>query len=211
MPPQPSLVVWLHGLGDTGMGWMDMREEGAERLPGTRWLFPNAPHAPVTCNDGESCTSWFDIQRIPVSLSEPEDPKGLDESVAAVHQVIKGSGVAPSRVVVGGFSQGGLLAAYAAATYPESLAGAVSLSGWAPRRSRLGELVSAANRSLPMLFCWGSVDGVVLPQAAKAGADAYAQFNRNVSTYVVPGMGHSCTPDELGRVWKFLGERLAGD
>lgn len=37
------------------------------------------------------------------------------------------------KVLLGGFSQGGALALYAALTYPERLAGVMSLSCWLPR------------------------------------------------------------------------------
>ena len=45
------------------------------------------------------------------------------------------SGIPSSRIVLGGFSQGGGLALYSAFTHKDSLAGVVALSCWLPLRS----------------------------------------------------------------------------
>lgn len=44
---------------------------------------------------------------------------------------IKG-GIPASRIVIGGFSQGGALALYSALKFPQKLAGVVALSCWLP-------------------------------------------------------------------------------
>eukprot|EP00756_Hemistasia_phaeocysticola_P044210 Hpha_TRINITY_DN17821_c0_g1::TRINITY_DN17821_c0_g1_i1::g.177438::m.177438/K06130/LYPLA2; lysophospholipase II len=206
--PEPAFVVWLHGLGDSGAGWSDLKESCPDSLRHVRWHFPTAPVQPVTCNDGEK-RSWFDIKSIPVTPAEPDDPKGLDESVATIHKLIKESGVPAKRVAVGGFSQGGLLACYAASTYPERLAGAISLSGWAPRRKKLQELVPESNRDLPMFWGAGTADPVVIPPLVKVSMEAYGEFNPNLSAAFVPGMGHSVHPQEMQEVWSFLEKHLA--
>lgn len=48
-----------------------------------------------------------------------------------IENEIKG-GIPPSRILVGGFSQGGALAIYSALTFSEVLAGVVGLSCWLP-------------------------------------------------------------------------------
>ena len=40
------------------------------------WKFPDAPKAPVTCNDGYQMRSWFDIEEIPVTLDAKDYPAG---------------------------------------------------------------------------------------------------------------------------------------
>jgi lysophospholipase-2 len=37
-----ATVIWLHGMGDTGIGWLFMTEELAPRFPFIKWVLPNA-------------------------------------------------------------------------------------------------------------------------------------------------------------------------
>jgi len=55
--------------------------------------------------------------------------------LTSVHKLIDDEiqlGIPSSRIVVGGFSQGGGLALYSGLTYPKPLAGIVALSTWLP-------------------------------------------------------------------------------
>ena len=55
-----KLIVFLHGLGDTGAGWRFLRNELS--LPtAVGYATPDAPNAPVTCNGGHVMTSWMDL------------------------------------------------------------------------------------------------------------------------------------------------------
>lgn len=64
------------------------------------------------------------------------------------------SGIPASRIIVGGFSQGGALALYAALTYPEQLAGVIGLSCWVPLHKSFPEAHSCpANTSILVCCC----------------------------------------------------------
>ena len=69
------LVIWLHGLGDSGDGWSHLRREMGVRA---EWQFPTAPTQPVSCNGGHRMTSWMDLEEIPVTHPERfDDAEGL--------------------------------------------------------------------------------------------------------------------------------------
>lgn len=68
----------------------------------------------------------------------------IDEEVAA--------GVSPSRIVLGGFSQGGALALYSAFTYSRPLAGIMALSCWLPLRDEFPACVTH-NKWVPGMCC----------------------------------------------------------
>lgn len=75
----------------------------------------------------------FDIKTLEVGGAE--DEAGIKKAATMVHGMINNeirSGIPASRIIVGGFSQGGALALYAALTYPEQLAGVIGLSCWVP-------------------------------------------------------------------------------
>lgn len=37
-----ATVIWLHGLGDSGVGWLFLTEELGSRFPYIKWILPNA-------------------------------------------------------------------------------------------------------------------------------------------------------------------------
>lgn len=47
-----SLVVFMHGLGDTARGWEPVADMLAPRFPTTRFILPTATSKPVTLNGG---------------------------------------------------------------------------------------------------------------------------------------------------------------
>uniref|UniRef100_A0A7S0FGT1 Phospholipase/carboxylesterase/thioesterase domain-containing protein n=1 Tax=Pyrodinium bahamense TaxID=73915 RepID=A0A7S0FGT1_9DINO len=126
-----STVIWLHGLGDTGRGWTDVAGPQLRgRLPRTRFLFPTAPTQPVTVNMGASMPSWFDINTLDLELFSM-NPPGLADSAEYVCGLVQrqlDAGVAPERIVLAGFSQGGAVALAATVGSSCSVGGVLMLS-----------------------------------------------------------------------------------
>ena len=58
-------LIFLHGLGDTAMGFMDVFEDKRNEYqltpPNCRIVLPTAPVQAVTLNDGFEMNSWFDV------------------------------------------------------------------------------------------------------------------------------------------------------
>lgn len=54
-----ATVIFSHGLGDTGHGWAFQVENWRrrERLDEVKFILPNAPVIPITCNVRIKCTS----------------------------------------------------------------------------------------------------------------------------------------------------------
>ncbi|HEX6735312.1 MAG TPA: carboxylesterase, partial [Azonexus sp.] len=82
-------VIWLHGLGADGSDFVPVVPElGLAAAPGVRFVFPNAPEMPVTCNGGYVMPAWYDI----ISL-EPHsrriDEAGIVASRAAIRRLIE--------------------------------------------------------------------------------------------------------------------------
>ena len=69
---RPASVIWLHGLGDSGAGWSDIQYQlGPKVGKHVKWVFPNAPNQAVTCNNGMTMPSWFDLDGIPLTPVTP--------------------------------------------------------------------------------------------------------------------------------------------
>lgn len=137
-------VIWLHGLGADGSDFegiipylgLPSSEGGA----GIRFLFPNAPKIPVSVNGGMSMRAWYDVmdQRIEFRA----DLAGMKHSARAVLSLVEGEvarGIPRSRIIVGGFSQGGLVAAFAGHLSPQPLGGVMILSSYIPAPFPVGE------------------------------------------------------------------------
>mmetsp|Transcript_8159 Transcript_8159/g.26759 ORF Transcript_8159/g.26759 Transcript_8159/m.26759 type:complete len:336 (-) Transcript_8159:34-1041(-) len=129
-------LVWLHGLGDEPKSWTVMQQLLRPRFAAAgfdvEWAVPEAPYAPVSMQGKAILTSWFDWYHHPIAPNCQDDRRGTLLSVDAVLAAIEKMRVPKSRVVVGGFSQGGALALNVVFRSPQKLAGCAVMSGWLP-------------------------------------------------------------------------------
>ena len=64
-------LLWLHGLGDTGVGWRG-KFHGLDQIAGLRCHHPTAAVRAVRALGGERVTAWFELHTYPVGLNEPQ-------------------------------------------------------------------------------------------------------------------------------------------
>jgi predicted esterase len=125
-----SRVCSSHGLSP-----LDCEPLQAISIPYVKWVFPTAPMRDVTISDGMSMPGWFDIEGLKVSEMRA-DSEGIQQSIDHVKKVIEeeiASGTPSDRIVLAGFSQGGVIALGAAMQSELSLGGVMALSTWFPR------------------------------------------------------------------------------
>lgn len=131
-PPGPAeaAVIGLHGLGADGRDLASLVPLlGAPQ--GTRFLFPDAPHRPITINGGHVMRGWYDLRPDP----DDEDAEGLTEASWRVRAMIEaqaGAGIPEHRIVLAGFSQGGALALHTALRLTPAIGGVLALSTYLP-------------------------------------------------------------------------------
>lgn len=198
-----NAVIWLHGLGADGNDFVPIVPELG--IADTRFVFPHAPVRPVTLNNGFRMRAWFDI--LDLTRDTPPDIAGMDESAANIATLIKREndrGIDCSRIVLAGFSQGGVMALYVGLTYPEQLAGIIGLSTWLPMR----DLASPANRETPILMGHGLADPVVPISGGEASRDHLREQGHNVEWHQYV-MAHAVCPQEIHDVAAFL-QRVSG-
>ena len=157
-------VIWLHGLGDSGAGLAPLVE--ALALPAdlpVRHLLPDAPERPITINMGYRMRGWYDIK----SFEDPADravASHVHESstrIAALLDRLVTEGFAPERIVLAGFSQGGVIASFTALRHPVPLAGLLCMSTYLAVPDALPGEMSEAARALPICYMHGIYDDVV--------------------------------------------------
>eukprot|EP00238_Polyblepharides_amylifera_P006314 CAMPEP_0196581904 /NCGR_PEP_ID=MMETSP1081-20130531/36320_1 /TAXON_ID=36882 /ORGANISM="Pyramimonas amylifera, Strain CCMP720" /LENGTH=219 /DNA_ID=CAMNT_0041902303 /DNA_START=205 /DNA_END=864 /DNA_ORIENTATION=+ len=207
-----ALVVWLHGLGDTGAGWADLQNMLGPKLPHVKWVFPDAPTQSVTCNGMMQMPSWFDLPTIPLRPGCAEDVEAFQYAVKSVQKLLKkeieSAGVEPSKVVIGGFSQGGALATEALLQYPEKLAGGVNLSGWLVDPANLPSRINAANKDTGVLWGHGDVDPTVWYTCHTEGVKQLKAAGISVESHTYEDMGHSACDREFQEVLMWLSQRI---
>jgi phospholipase/carboxylesterase len=203
--PAAATVVLLHGLGADGWDFVPIVEELRlpESLP-VRFVFPHAPMRPVTVNAGYVMRAWYDIKSF--TPDGRADAAGLAESVARVSVYLQAEiarGIAASRIVLAGFSQGGAVALSAGLRFPERLAGLLALSTYLPFPARLTAEKSAANLDLPILMCHGRMDPVVHVAMGMEARDVLEAQGYPVEWHEYP-MQHEVCAEELAETARWL-------
>lgn len=204
-----ATVFVLHGLGADGNDFVPIVAE--LKLPessSVRFVFPHAPVRNVTINGGYPTRAWYDIAE--ADLSNRADTAGVKASQAQVEALIdreKSRGIAPSRIVLAGFSQGGAIALHTGLRYPKRLAGIIALSTYVIGADKLAEEGSPANRDVPIFMAHGTQDPVVRLQWAEASLRALQAAGYNVEWHTY-SMSHSVVWDEIVAMGKFLARIL---
>jgi phospholipase/carboxylesterase len=199
-----AAVIWLHGLGADGHDFEPIVPElGLPASLPVRFVFPHAPVRPVTLNQGMRMRAWYDIFRLG---GGPEDEAGIQASEAALRQLIekeKGRGIAPGKLVIAGFSQGGAVALQTALRYPERLAGVLALSTYLPLAAHLEKERAGKNQDLPIFMAHGSYDDVIPLHRADDSRRALEKLGYPVEWHAYP-MPHSVCPQEIADIAEFL-------
>src|SRR6202050_3427846 len=148
--PKPNAaVIWLHGLGADGHDFEPVVPQIVRRGERAwRFIFPHAPHRPVTLNGGMSMRAWYDI--LGLDRTAAEDTAGFRATDAEIRQLIEreaGRGIPAARIVLAGFSQGGAVSLYTGLRYPERLAGLLALSCYLPLAGTLAAARAPRGRS----------------------------------------------------------------
>ncbi|MGF6590912.1 alpha/beta hydrolase [Pseudomonas sp. 2835] len=203
-----ACVIWLHGLGADRYDFMPVAEALQEVLLSTRFVMPQAPNRPVTINGGYAMPSWYDIKAMSPARAIDEDQ--LQESAEQVIALIKAEqakGVALSRIILAGFSQGGAVVLHTAyIKWQEALGGVIALSTYAPTFTEEREL-SACQQRTPALCLHGVYDPVVVPSMGRSAYEHLNNWGVNAKWAEYP-MEHEVLPEEIRDIADWLTERL---
>ncbi len=200
--PQGS-VIWLHGLGADGHDFEPIVPE--LRLPtnlSLRFIFPHAPVQPVTINGGMAMRSWYDI------VSFDSEGRADRAGVLASSDLLDGliareieRGVAPQKIVVAGFSQGGAVAIHTALQTEHPIAGLMALSTYMALPEDAESAVS--RKDLPIFMAHGSFDPVLRMEWGRSSADRLIEAGYAVDWHEYP-MAHAVCPQEIADISNWL-------
>ena len=197
-----AAVIWLHGLGADGHDFEPIVPELGLAAP-VRFVFPHAPVRPVTLNSGMRMRAWYDIFQLG---GGPEDEAGIRASQRLLENLIAREGeraVAPGKIVLAGFSQGGAIVLQTALRHPERLAGVLALSTYLPLAATLESERAQANRDLPIFMAHGLYDDVIPLARAQASRKRLESLGYALEWHEYP-MLHSVCPPEIAHIAAFL-------
>jgi phospholipase/carboxylesterase len=214
------LVVLLHGFGAPSDDLVPLwRSLDVPR--GTRFAFPAAPIDLEVMPGADSRAWWMiDLMRLQEAIERGEmrdlpneEPPGLDEARARVEELLDSlrSEWHPSAVVLGGFSQGAMLATDVALRTNQAVDGLALLSGsllaahhWVPHM----EAKAKTRASFPIFQSHGTDDPILPFFLAERLRDELRAAGHDV-TFVPFRGGHEIPPPILDGLGGFLSRVLS--
>jgi phospholipase/carboxylesterase len=155
----------------------------------------------VTAFGGQRARAWFDFDP-----AGGADLPGLKKSASQIRDLIQNEiddGMPAERIVLAGFSQGGVVALHTGLYYPKKLAGILALSTFLAETESLATAKSSANAAIPILMCHGQHDAV-LPMALGKSSLTHLQDAGFAVDWREYSMGHEVCLQEIHDISRWL-------
>jgi phospholipase/carboxylesterase len=193
------LVLVMHGRGADANDLADLAPM-IDPPGGARFVFPNAPKAFEAAPGMIFGYTWFD--------GWPPRGNSLQEARAAVlellDELVARYPTPPGKLIVSGFSQGGLMAIDVGYRTRQAVAGIVVMSG-AIAEDDAPDF--EAKKEIPVLIVHGTDDDMIPVLAARRARRLLEQHGIEPEYHEFP-MGHHVTPESMAVVRNFMAARL---
>lgn len=201
--PHPTIVA-LHGWGASALDLLGL----APYLGGGRFqmICPQGPLEVPLDMTGAVGFGWF-----PLSAVQPAIEGPIEEAAARLETFLDGAlaryAVDPRKLVLLGFSQGGVLAYRLALAAPRRFAGLVALSSWLPPQM-VATLPEVDGRDeLPTFVQHGAADEVIAVARAQQSIETLRSL-RVPAAYREYDMGHEMNAESLTDLSRWLEEKV---
>ncbi|MGZ8831229.1 MAG: alpha/beta hydrolase [Thermoanaerobaculia bacterium] len=196
--PMP-LVIIMHGRGADANDLADIAPM-IDGPGGYRFLFPNAPKAWEAAPGMTIGYTWFE--------GLPPDPKSIEAARKIVLQsldaALKRYPTPAGKVVLGGFSQGALMALDAGLRTTQPIAGIVVMSGALFEQDPPDV---TAKKEVPILIAHGTADEMINVNMARRARRVLEERGLQVEYHEFP-MGHQLTQESMAVVRGFISRCL---
>jgi phospholipase/carboxylesterase len=178
------LLVAVHGLGDKPDNWIDSWSAFTGRA---QIVLPRA-----FTKYGEGF-SWFEFKDGATDEEFGAEVGGAEEKLWKAIAKLAGS----RRVIVTGFSQGGILAFAMASRHADKIVYAFPVSGSCP-----GPLLPKNKaRAAPLVAFHGTTDPVLAFKWGQGAVNAFKEQGNNAVLKEYAGVGHTITPEMRADLW----------
>lgn len=203
IPSHPAqAVVLLHGYGSNAEDLMALGQELAISLPQTAFFAPNAPHV-----IGTDSYEWFSLNDFQcAAMVIPDYLETLNQRASeAVPQVIEYINhlsqtyhISPENFIIGGFSQGGLMALKTAFALDSAVNGVIGMSAVPPAHAQ------ETTKRLSILLTHGGCDSVIPLEGMEQTQRILNEMNQSVETYISPYMAHGIDAPCVQKIRAFI-------
>ena len=200
--PFPTILT-LHGWGASAHDLLGLAPllHGGDALV----LCPQGP-VEVPIAPGFNGYGWF-----PITEGEPPDPMAFEEGKQAlakfVDDAIARYPIDPRKLVVVGFSQGGVMGYDLVLREPGRFAGLAALSSWLPEPLAQAIPVEDAHSGFPVLVQHGTEDPIIAVDRARESRDALQRFSVDL-TYREHEMEHTISQEALRDLILWLQDKV---
>lgn len=166
---------------------------------------------------GMQMPGWYDIKDFD-TVNRSDDEPGILKSRSYLHSLINqqiADGIKPSRIILGGFSQGGAMSIFAGPTFRERLAGVFGLSCYQLMPKQFDTLIAETGtedkiRSKPPIFMGhGEEDPLIKFDWGNATAEGLKEKGFDVEFHSYAGVQHGVHPSEIDHLEAWVEKRLA--
>ena len=196
-------VIWLHGLGADAHDFEPIVPLLNLDQP-LKFVFPNAPVRPVTINAGMEMRAWYDIDP-GAPLAGENDIRASAAAIGALVDEEVTAGVPAEKIVLAGFSQGGVIALQVGLRASNRFAGIMALSTYVHDHEHIAEEVSFASIDTPIFMAHGLADPMIPIARAVTSREALTALNYQVEWHEY-GMGHQVCPEEIEHIAGWLNQ-----
>jgi phospholipase/carboxylesterase len=203
-----AAVIWLHGLGADGNDFVPIVPElGLDDMQ-VRFIFPHAPRQAVTINNNMVMRAWYDISDTAIRREDETGVRASQKLIEALIDRERERGIADSRMVLAGFSQGGAIALHTGVRLARRIAGIMALSCYLPLAEKLAAEGSPVNRETSIFMGHGLSDPVVNHARALESREILKNngYRVNWHDYRMP---HSVCAEEVADISTWLRQILA--
>jgi len=199
-------VIWMHGLGADATDFEPIVPMLQIHQP-LRFVFPNAPERPITINGGMEMRAWYDIDpRAP--LAGGDDIMTSTSQIADLLEREQQRGMSADRVVLAGFSQGGVIALQLGLSHRQKLRGIMGLSTYLHDPEHLPERADFANVDTSILLAHGLSDAMIPITRAITSRETLLGLGYPVQWHEY-AMGHQVCPQEINDIAQWLNQIYA--
>ena len=197
-----SVIIFLHGLGDSGAGLIDLAAPFGDALPHTAFHSPDGPEPYAM---GPFGRQWFGLQ----DWSQQAIYDGAVRAAPFLHAFIDAQlatyDLPPSQLALFGFSQGCMMALHVGLRRTQPLGALLGYSGGLVGPERLASEIKSRP---PVLLVHGMMDTVVPYAAMPASAQYLRSAGITVTTETRPMLGHGIDDEGLLRGARFTAQYL---
>jgi phospholipase/carboxylesterase len=200
--PHPAIIAF-HGWGSNSLDLLSL----APYLAGGRFMVV-CPQGPLEVPIGPIVGyGWF-----PIRMGTPPEPARVSEAVerasAFIDAAVRRYPVEPRKLVVLGFSQGGVMAWRVAFREPEKFAAVVGISTWFPPELKdMARAKSEALSRMPAMVQHGRADDMIEIGRARESVEHLRELHIPL-TYREYDCGHEITAQGISDLSNFLEQKI---